>query len=1061
MTDITQLLDQRSDWIRGLARSLIRDAHAADDVAQEALLAATSSGRADRGWLVGVVQNLAANRWRRDLRRAKHETRRARRDAGQRATSAAAAAARVEQERLLAEAVLALDPPFRDVVLLRAFDGLPPRRIAERLGIPVATVNSRWTRALGKLRQHLDAAHGDDGRTWLVALAPTAALGGRPGMTTITSGTVGGAIWMSKQALWVAAALFLGLTGWWMVAGVSRGPTAPEALVGTAELVRSGAAAGAAPVDPAAAGRAARGRRDASMRTAAAEGPLASDTVRVRVVDGTTGRPVPEAEVVRIELTPDLQARWALVRVRDGGSFQCDAAFALGIPVALDADASFAFPRSVAKALWLARHGSTHGVLMMREALQGDGQTLRLVPLREVDVEVVDVNGRPLPGVPVALYSEQSRGSRGVIAIERPAATEHAVRLSWNPETPPGPVAVGLYMPGAPEPVAVPPGRPDTPITLRSPPVGAVEIGPLGRTAEGVLPIVSMVTAQEQDAHGGMGWETVVGDDGVARFWPVAVGLGALRARIPAADRPILIGGEGPARAGQVVRFGVAAARTLLTARLVEGPTARPLADMQCWVRMLPADWDRGYASRTDEHGRIRIPAGPPLDGTQRTLEVGLDDDSRRTVRIALPEDRLRQLGTGSAPVVADLGDLDFVATQVLAAGIVIGPGGQPIADVLVEVGAGADAAARRLAWARTGADGRFVLRIDAELTPDPAPDLWVKARANGRFGHARTPVTEPRGIRIEMTALGAIQGRIETGMPDTAHLFGVTAWREGAPLDARGIGARNVRGRPVGADGSFELQGVATAPHTVAVYARNGNDPYWTGPIIAQVPRVPVVAGRTTTPAEVASIDLRRRFRVVDLEVQDPAGRPLAPHAYTTDQASRFVGVATDRLAVPVAVDALDLVLDGHVSARVTLRPGRQRVVLASLRRVALRVRSTYPLPPGQRLMVDLELDDGQPAGQPERPRLTMHQGARPYPGHQPDAEGWVEIPVARPGRYRVVVRVTTAAPIGAGYVAPVALPPGVCPAFDLAEAAVGAPREVRLPADAVQAASAALENG
>lgn len=72
-----ELLTERTDWVRALARRLVGDAHLADDVAQEATLAALRDApRARRigpAWLAGIVRNVAANVRRSDARRVRHE----------------------------------------------------------------------------------------------------------------------------------------------------------------------------------------------------------------------------------------------------------------------------------------------------------------------------------------------------------------------------------------------------------------------------------------------------------------------------------------------------------------------------------------------------------------------------------------------------------------------------------------------------------------------------------------------------------------------------------------------------------------------------------------------------------------------------------------------------------------------------------------------------------------------------------------------------------------------------------------------------------------------------
>ncbi len=78
--------------------------------------------------------------------------------------------------RAVVDAVLALDEPYRSVVLARYFRGWDPNRIARESAIPIATVKSRLQRALSLLREKLDRTHG--GRAnWALALAPFAGVG--------------------------------------------------------------------------------------------------------------------------------------------------------------------------------------------------------------------------------------------------------------------------------------------------------------------------------------------------------------------------------------------------------------------------------------------------------------------------------------------------------------------------------------------------------------------------------------------------------------------------------------------------------------------------------------------------------------------------------------------------------------------------------------------------------------------------------------------------------------------------------------------------------------------
>src|SRR5258705_4223124 len=64
-------------WARALARQLLRDEQRADDVVQEAWLAAVERpprpGPGLRAWFARLIRNLASNQRRAELRRALHE----------------------------------------------------------------------------------------------------------------------------------------------------------------------------------------------------------------------------------------------------------------------------------------------------------------------------------------------------------------------------------------------------------------------------------------------------------------------------------------------------------------------------------------------------------------------------------------------------------------------------------------------------------------------------------------------------------------------------------------------------------------------------------------------------------------------------------------------------------------------------------------------------------------------------------------------------------------------------------------------------------------------------
>src|SRR5262249_21957009 len=74
-----------------------------------------------------------------------------------------------ESARALVDLVLELEEPVRSTILLRYGEELAPRAIAERLGVPARTVESRLRRGLARLRERWRARfERDEGRALAV-----------------------------------------------------------------------------------------------------------------------------------------------------------------------------------------------------------------------------------------------------------------------------------------------------------------------------------------------------------------------------------------------------------------------------------------------------------------------------------------------------------------------------------------------------------------------------------------------------------------------------------------------------------------------------------------------------------------------------------------------------------------------------------------------------------------------------------------------------------------------------------------------------------------------------
>ncbi|HEX6812340.1 MAG TPA: sigma-70 family RNA polymerase sigma factor [Planctomycetota bacterium] len=171
-TGIDELL-QHAGFLRELAQALCADGASADDLEQDVWVRTLRAGppeySAPRGWLTTLVRNLAANT-RRTARRQRARDQHPR-PLPETPSPETVLAAEQVRERVV-RAVLAAPAPFREILLLRFWEGLPPRTIAQRLGIPGATVRTRLSRALLHVRTWLDGQHGGDREQWRLALAP-------------------------------------------------------------------------------------------------------------------------------------------------------------------------------------------------------------------------------------------------------------------------------------------------------------------------------------------------------------------------------------------------------------------------------------------------------------------------------------------------------------------------------------------------------------------------------------------------------------------------------------------------------------------------------------------------------------------------------------------------------------------------------------------------------------------------------------------------------------------------------------------------------------------------
>ena len=161
------LLERHQEQVYRFGMKMCRDPEDARDVLQDTLLAMARSVRDFRGasslstWLYTVARSFCIKKRRRS-KFAPEEERSLESDVASEAKRLAApgdhpddALAGREVERALEQAIGALEPTYREVLLLRDVEGLSASEVAEVLGVSVQAVKSRLHRARLSVRERV------------------------------------------------------------------------------------------------------------------------------------------------------------------------------------------------------------------------------------------------------------------------------------------------------------------------------------------------------------------------------------------------------------------------------------------------------------------------------------------------------------------------------------------------------------------------------------------------------------------------------------------------------------------------------------------------------------------------------------------------------------------------------------------------------------------------------------------------------------------------------------------------------------------------------------------
>ena len=156
--DMSELYSRTRTAVYSLALSYLGNAHDAQDITQDTFVQVWERAGQYRpngspmGWLLTVCRNLALMRIRKADRHADLD------DSGWDAIPAEEKGISVEERALLQDALALLDKNERRVVMLHAAAGMKHREIAVLLEMPLATVLSKYHRAIKKLRAFMKGA---------------------------------------------------------------------------------------------------------------------------------------------------------------------------------------------------------------------------------------------------------------------------------------------------------------------------------------------------------------------------------------------------------------------------------------------------------------------------------------------------------------------------------------------------------------------------------------------------------------------------------------------------------------------------------------------------------------------------------------------------------------------------------------------------------------------------------------------------------------------------------------------------------------------------------------
>ncbi|MCC7014271.1 MAG: sigma-70 family RNA polymerase sigma factor [Planctomycetes bacterium] len=407
-----QFLLEHSGFVRELVRRLVFDPELARDVEQQTWLAALRNqppaADSARAWLSAIARNLARRAWRAKARREEREL-----DPHPQAATPTPAEI-LEREALrreVIEALLALEEPWRETLVLHFLEELTTHAVAERMGVPHETVRTRVKRGLELLRARLERRTHLHGAALSLALVEGWRLSPPPlavVAASVSSLSIGAALMSTAgKSLVAAAALVTLLAAYRFTANTEPAlPEEPRAAAESVETLQPRAEESVAP---------------SANATSRSELPQA-----VEVASPTVALAAPELGTLLV------RARWT------------DGSAAPGVGFVLHSANATDYFRDATRH-WTGADGSVRveRVPLGRVTLYSDrgssvrgearaGETTEVVlPMQDgftLKGRVLDVDRTPVPGAEVFLWECVDDPDQGWVVARSDARGEYTVR---------------------------------------------------------------------------------------------------------------------------------------------------------------------------------------------------------------------------------------------------------------------------------------------------------------------------------------------------------------------------------------------------------------------------------------------------------------------------------------------------------------------------------------------------------------------------------------------------------------------------------------------------------